>query len=256
MRKKYSVLPILTAAVLIVFPILAQAHYPWLNLQRYTLDAGRSANLTIGWGHAFPDDGFMKKDRLEELYILSSDGTKFNTEAKSELEFASVTPLEAGAYLVVGQQKGGYWTRTAMGGRSQSKAGLDNVINCSFSVNTMKAVLNVGNTGGKVDTVVGHHLEIMPLVNPITLKVNDYLLIRVLLNGKPYNGTFNATFAGFSSESDVFAYTAKTDGEGNGRLRILNRGLWLIKVEHQEPYPKLNTCDTRTYRAVLTFQVD
>ncbi|WP_031387185.1 DUF4198 domain-containing protein [Desulfonatronum thiodismutans] len=256
MNRKLLAWPALVAAALIFLPILAQAHYPWLNMQQYQLPENRTANLTIGWGHAFPYDGFMKQDRVEDLYILAPSGTKVDVEAKSELEFASVNPLESGAYLVVGQPKGGYWTRTATGGRSQPKSGLDNVIGCSFSVNTMKAVLNVGDADGNVDAVVGHPLEIVPLANPATLKTGGYLPIRVLLNDEPYNGFFNATYAGFSSESDVFAYTARTNADGEGRLRILNRGIWLIKVEHQEAYPDPGVCDTRTYRGVLTFEVD
>jgi len=256
MSKKHFVLSILVAAVLALLPVLAQAHYPWLNMQRYQLQENKTANLTIGWGHVFPHDEFLKQDRVEELYILAPDGSKIEIEAKSELEFASAKPLEPGSYLVVGKPKSRHWTRTATGGFPQPKTGLDNVISCSFSVNTMKAVLNVGDSSENVDRIVGHPLEIVPLVNPTTLRAGDYLPIRILLNGEPYHGFFNATYAGFSTEPDVFAYTARTNADGNGRLRILSQGIWLIYVEHQEPYHDLAVCDTRTYRGVLTFLVD
>ncbi|GAB6058508.1 DUF4198 domain-containing protein [Desulfonatronum parangueonense] len=251
---------VFASAVMLVLlaclPGTGLAHYPWINMQRYQIQEDRPANLTIGWGHAFPYDGFMGRDRVEELYILAPDGSKVEIDAKSELEFVSAQPLGAGAYLVSGEAVAGYRTRTTTGFVRESKAGLDNAINCSISFNTMKAVLNVGDAVGNVDAVVGHPFEIVPLANPATLKTGDYLPIRVLLNGEPYSGFFNATYAGFSSEPDVFAYTARTNAEGEGRLRILNRGIWLIKVEHQEPYPDLDVCDTRTYRGVLTFEVD
>ncbi|TVR01247.1 MAG: DUF4198 domain-containing protein [Desulfovibrionales bacterium] len=237
-------------------PVLCMAHYPWINMQSYQAREGRPANLTIGWGHVFPMDGFMSQDRIEELVILTPDGSKTEVEAKSDLEFASATSLAAGSHLVFGQPKSGYWTRTATGGRRQSKEDLDNVLGCSFSVNTMKAVLNVGDAVGAVDHAVGHPLEIIPMANPGTLRVGDYLPIRILLSGKPYSGFFHATHEGFSSQSDVFAYTARTDADGNGRLRLLNRGRWLVKVEHQEDYPDSNICDIRTYRGTLTFGVD
>jgi hypothetical protein len=184
--------------------------------------------------------------------------------------------LNAGHILIAGQPFAGYRTRTDTGYVRQPKTGLDNAIDCSITVNTMKSVLNVGDMGGalggtgshprnmksfckfgkRVDKIVGHPLEIVPLINPIALKVNDYLPFQVLQDGQPYTGFFTATYAGFSSEDDVFAYTAQTDEEGNGRLRILSRGIWLIKVESQEPYPDTSVCDTRKYRAVLTFHVD
>ena len=256
MTKKSTALSMSALVFLLCLPALVLAHYPWINMQNYQAREGRPANLTIGWGHAFPYDGFMKQDRIEELYILAPDGSKIEIEAASDLEFASTQPLGAGSYLVSGEAVSGYRTRTTTGYVRESKAGLDNAISCSISSNTMKAVFNVGNAEENVNTVVGHPMEILPLANPATLKVGDYLPIRVLLNGEPYNGFFNATYAGFSSESDVFAYTAKTNAEGEGRLRILNRGIWLIRVEHQEPYPDLDVCDTRTYRGVLTFEVD
>ncbi|GAB6057560.1 DUF4198 domain-containing protein [Desulfonatronum parangueonense] len=256
MSRKFIMLPILAAAVLVLLPVLAQAHYPWINMQRYQALPNSPVNLTIGWGHAFPYDEFLKQDRVEELYILAPGGTKIEIEAKSDLEFASVRPLRTGSYLVVGQPKSGYRTRTTTGYARGSKAGLDNAISCSISFNGMKSILNVGDADGNVDTVVGHPLEIVPLVNPATLKVNDYLPIRVMLNGEPYDGFFYATYAGFSTEEDVFAYTARTNANGEGRLRILSQGIWLIYVEQEGPYPDADVCDTRTFRGVLTFQVD
>ncbi|PTN38768.1 DUF4198 domain-containing protein [Desulfonatronum sp. SC1] len=256
MTKRRTAFSVSALVFLISLPVLCLAHYPWINMQRYQVQQNSPVNLTIGWGHAFPYDDFLKQDRLEELYLLAPDGTKVDIEAKSDLEFASVRPLRAGSYLVVGQPKSGYRTRTTTGYARRSKAELDNAISCSISFNGMKSVLNVGDADGNVDTVVGHPLEIVPLVNPETLKVNDYLPIRVVLNGEPFNGFFNATYAGFSTEEDVFAYTARTNTNGEGRLRILNQGIWLIYVEHQEPYPDLDMCDTRSYRGVLTFQVD
>lgn len=254
--KKNLLFSVIAVSIVLIFPVICRAHYPWLNLRQYTLEKSGTINLTIGWGHIFPGDGLMDSDRVDELYIIFSDGSRIDVEAKSEQEFASVLPVEKGAGMVAGQTKGGYWTRTTRGGHSRSKIGLESVIGCSFSVNTMKALFDVGSAGGKVDMVVGHPLEIIPLVNPATLEINDYMPIRILLNGKAFKGTFNATYAGFSMEENAFAYTAETNAEGHGRLPILSSGIWMIKVEHQEPYPDTEVCDTRTYRALLTFQVD
>lgn len=242
--------------LLLSLPVYALAHYPWINLQKYNLAADKEAKLTIGWGHTFPYEGFMNPDRLDEIFIFGADNAKISLNVENTLEFVSASSLKTGSYVVGAKSKSGYHTRTTQGSKRQSKEGLDGVISCSYSSNSMKSVLNVGQAAEKVDQVVGHPLEIIPLANPAALKVGDYLPIRVLLEGKPYEGYFYATYAGFSTRAEVFAYAAETDGGGQGELRILHPGTWLIKVEHKESYPDLNVCDTRVYRAALTFQID
>lgn len=257
MKKKCLALLSATVFVLVLAHGMAHAHFSWLNIQRYMMQENSNVALTAGWGHLFPFDGFLVQDHVEDLFVLAPDDSKIAMKATSELEFASEAPLaKAGTHIVAGQRKTGFYTKTTNGGMRQSKIGLDNVISCSLSTNSMKAIVTVGVAGGKADATVGHPLEIAPLADPANLKIGDYLPLRVLLNGQPHSTSFNATYAGFSMEPNVYAYAAKTDDEGKGRLRILAPGMWLIRVEYQEPYHDLNECDVRTYVATLTFQID
>ena len=174
----------------------------------------------------------------------------------SDLEFQPENNFsKPGSYLIVAKRKTGFYTKTTQGGKRQSKEGLKNVIKCSRSQMCMKAIINVGDGQGKVDSKVGHPLEIIPLANPAELKAGDYLPVQVLLHGKPYNDKIFATYMGFSTEKDVFAYTSKTDRQGKGRIRILQPGVWMIKVEHQQPYPDQDVCDVESFIATLTLEV-
>jgi len=85
---------------------------------------------------------------------------------------------------------------------------------------SMKAILSVGEEQGAVDSKVGHPLEIIPMANPAELSAGDYLPIQLLLHGKPYKGKIFATYMGFSTEKDVFAYTSKTDRQGRGQVSV------------------------------------
>jgi uncharacterized GH25 family protein len=258
-KKSYlSIAPFIGALLLatLILPLAAYAHYPWINLTDYTPDKGAALNLTIGWGHHYPLDGFLKEDALESITLIGpgKDAPKiFHT---SEVELKSETSLsQEGTYLVAAQRKAGFYTKTAQGGKSVSKKGLNDVIACSYSLMCMKAVANVGK-GTQADTVVGHPIEIIPLQNPANLKAGDYLPIRVLFDGKPYSGDVFATYMGFSTDKNTFAYATTTDKKGHGRIRILQQGIWLIKVAHTIPFPDPNECDVRSYVATLTLEVE
>jgi uncharacterized GH25 family protein len=235
----------------------ARAHFPWINLEDGLIETGQTLGWTIGWGHRFPLAGFMAKDEVEEMAILGPNGAGKKTAASnSELQFKSAEALsQPGAYIVAVTRKAGFYTKTTEGGKRQSKKGLQNVIKCSRSHSCMKAIANVGQSDGKVDTTVGHPIEIIPLANPADLRPGDYLPIRVLLKGQPFSTTFHATYSGFSNENGVFAYTANTDKKGLGKLRILAPGAWLIKVDYEEPFKDPKECDVESYLGTLTFEV-
>jgi len=255
---KRSLFAVCTVFFLLVCTALsAHAHFPWINLEDGAIATGKELKWSVGWGHRFPLAGFMKGEDVAEMLVLGPDGnTKIEAASASELEFKSSQGLsKPGAYIVAGKRKVGFYTRTTEGSKSQSKKGLSNVISCSRSNSFMKSIANVDTATGKVDTVVGHAMEIVPLVNPASLRVGDYLPIRVMLKGKPYNGEFLASYGGLSTENGVFAYAAGTDKEGLGKVRILHSGVWLIKVDFKEPFADLSECDVESYMANLTFEV-
>lgn len=249
-----SLTTVLITALLAAIP--AYAHFPWINLEDAAIDTGKHLTWTIGWGHRFPMAGFMKGEEVENMIVLGPGGAKTSATSLSELQFQSPEALaQPGAYIVAVTRKGGFYTKTTEGGKRQSKKGLENALRCSRSNSGMKAIANVGGADGKVDLVAGHPMEIVPLANPAGLRVGDFLPFQVLLKGKPYNGDFLATYAGFSTEQNVFAYAARTDKNGMGKVKILAAGAWLIKVDYEEPYADPSECDVESFGATCTFEV-
>ena len=240
----------------LILPLSAHAHFPWVNLVDYTPDKGAALNLIIGWGHHYPVDGFLKKDALADIALIGPDNNTPKIIYTSEAELQSETSLSReGTYIVAAQRKAGFYTKTAHGGKPVSKKGLNDAIRCSYSHMCMKAVANVGK-GGRADMLVGQPIEIIPLENPGNLRAGDYLPIRVVADGKPYNGDVFATYAGFSTEKDTFAYATKTDKKGEARIKILQSGIWLVKVTHEIPYTNPEECDFQSYVGTLTFMVE
>lgn len=233
----------------------AFAHFPWINLSNYAPAKGAKIKGTIGWGHLFPYDGFMQQDQLKSLQLAGPQ-----TEAPS-LGFSSVLEWETdegvnaeGGYIIYAERNPGFYTKTTKGGKSVSKQGLEDVISCSYSHKSMKAVANSG-APGDISKPVGLPLEIIPMDNPATLKVGDYLNIQILLDGKPYRGEIYGTYAGFSTDNGTFAYVTSTNKEGYGRIRMLHPGTWLLKTSVETDYSDKNECDKEVFFTSLTFAI-
>lgn len=260
MKKQKKMLRVTIVCIFLVVLLLAavpaHAHFPWVNLTDYNPEKGSNLKFTLGWGHHYPIDGFLKKDNIETLTIISPERKKQTVEYTSEVEMQSGNTLSTdGVYIVAAVRKAGYYTKTAQGGVSEPKTGLKNVLRCSYSHMCMKAIASVGKEG-KADKVVGHPIEIIALENPAKLRAGNYMPIQVLVNGKPYSGNVFATYVGFSTEANTFAYATTADKKGHARIRILQPGIWLIKVSHEVPYSDISKCDVESYVATLTFAVE
>ncbi|MBW2023474.1 MAG: DUF4198 domain-containing protein [Deltaproteobacteria bacterium] len=234
----------------------AYAHYPWLNVSNYAPEPGESIRMTIGWGHRYPLDGFLNGDALEGIYILGPGGEKKNLISTSDIEFQSEEAIsKPGAYIVAAKRKDGFYTKTTQGGKRCSKRGLKNVIKCYYSHMCMKAIVNVGEAKGRVDTRIGHPMEIIPLMNPGKLRQGDYLPVQVLVKGKPFKGMIYATYVGFSTQRNTFAYATATDRSGRAKIKLIHSGIWMIKANKELAYPDATECDVESFVATLTFEV-
>lgn len=230
-----------------------QAHYPWLMASSYTPNEGRSATAYIGWGHNFPFEGFLAKDRIQGVEIILPDGKRQPLEAGDGNGYTT-TSLKAGTHVLLASQTGGYRTRTTEGAKREPKQGLSGIIECRFSTNSMKSILTVGNGDGPYSTSFNQPLEIIPLSNPAELKIGDYMDVQVLVRDEPYEGMVFATYGDFSSEG-AYAYTVEADNEGKASIRILHTGNWLVRTTVRQPYPDPEVCDVESYTTTLTFSI-
>ena len=223
MNKKSNISLLTLLPCICIFAVISlstpvYAHYPWINITDYTPISGETIRMTIGWGHRYPLAGFLKETDLEKISIFGPGRNKIDIISSSALEFQSAEAItEQGVYIVAAKRKTGFYTKTTEGGKRCSKKGVKNVIKCFHSEMCAKAVVNVGNGKGKADTRIGHPFEIIPLANPADLREGDYLPVQVLLKGKPFKEEIYATYVGFSTEKNTFAYVAKTNAKGKGK---------------------------------------
>jgi uncharacterized GH25 family protein len=235
----------------------AFAHYAWINADNYSLNTGAAPKINIGFGHTYPLGTFLQQDGVKEMTLVDPSGKKNPLKAANVIEYEPEEALsEPGVYTVAADRNPTFYTKTTDGWKTQSKEGLKHVLRCVLTHKSAKGLLTVEGENATIPkTVVDHALEIIPQANPASLKAGDYFPVQLLLRGKPYKSKIFATYMGFSTEEDVFAYTAPTDKDGMGKIRILQPGIWLIKAAYEEPYADTTICDKESFVATLTLEV-
>lgn len=260
-KKTLSIVGLVVALSLAVFSSAAFACWPWFNLTDYTMEPGGKATFYMALGHRFPlGHSFISYDKtawasIDKLYMLSQDGAKRKVQqrvledgTRAQVQFETIDKLKPGTHLLVLETK-----------KIFRKPGTYGAKKSSLNRMWAKAIVNVGESRGHAfSKPLGHGLEIVPLKDPTDLRANDYLPVKILLNGEPLKRTWIlATYMGFSPDPDVFAHTAKSSKDGTGEIRILQPGIWRIRVDHKGPAPdpKKIGAETLDYRATLTFEV-
>jgi len=263
--------PLVFPLIEIIFlsiPLLMQAHTMWLNVSDFSPyfypEYGAKTKVYFGWGHHYPVDDFLSPEELEEFSLVELDGKNVKLTPNPVGFLATEIHMkESGGYIVSAITKPGFYTmyfkKGEMHHKTGSKRGVNGVIIVSLYYQQFaKALISAGERGDDVfSKPIGHKLEIIPLKNPYTVKVGDYLPVKVLFDSKPamFINVYG-TYSGFSTDDD-YAYATSTDMEGIAKIRIIHWGNWLLKTEKKFPAPKeMNEeCDEMHYTATLTFKI-
>lgn len=242
----------------------ASAHFLWVNAKDLTPSANRYLKFSIGWGHGFYNPVgsiLLNGKKIKEFYMLTSQGQKVQIKGINPLQFKTESRIPQGTHLVVISRNEDFYTKFKVKNKTKkvhaSKKGLKNVIESRFIGMYAKAIVNSGKakkTSPVLSKKIGHRLEIVPLTDPAKLKPGDYMKFKLLFNGKPLGEAFNSTYLGFS-EDQAWAYSARTNSQGLGKVRLLKPGIWVIRVNHKEKYPNTGVCDIYSLTASLVFEI-
>lgn len=245
----------------ILFPNTLFAHYLTVNADNYHPKTGETVTISLGMAHHFPADNSCAVDKMDQIYILGPDGKKKLLEMKGQGEENLVAPISVtfdtpGTYLVVAEKKKGFVSKTVDGYKYKSKKELEDVIASYWSEGNAKAVINVQSPAGEAfKKTPDCRYQVVLDNDPGGLKKGEYLEAQVMYDGKPHNTTVFATYEGFAEESDTFAYTTPVKGEKPARIRILQPGKWLVKVQDKFPYENTEDADQYSFTSSLTFEV-
>jgi hypothetical protein len=102
----------------------------------------------------------------------------------------------------------------------------------------------------------GYKIEIIPLQNPCTRKINSDFDVQVLYQGKPLpDHRIMATYDSYSTLPEEYSQVTKTDQNGIARFRITHKGLWLIRTNQMLPLENHAEADWQSFWANFTFEV-
>ncbi len=176
-------------------------------------------------------------------YLAS--GEKRDSKILHQAKNALVEPAPDAVALTVTLDNG-IWTKGPDGKSvNKPKSQVTGAQSASRSVKINTTILK----SGAAPKPTGQGLEIVALVDPLTLKMGDDLPVQVFADGKPLAGV--PLYVDYVN--DGHAKSNKTDADGKVTLFVRNDGLNVIGVSHAKNTPDNAEIDQVSYFATLSF---
>jgi uncharacterized GH25 family protein len=157
-------------------------------------------------------------------------------------------PKDETMVLVAGSYDNGFWSQKP--DEKWVNLPKSEVEGAKKSGRYMKYNTSILSGDYKAGTVIDAPLEIVALINPLTLQQGDTLPIQVYANGKPV-ADVEVAAEYVTDEKTV----VKTDKDGKAEITIRNNGLNVLATETTGPNENPEKADNFTKFATLSFTV-
>ncbi|XPV77428.1 MAG: DUF4198 domain-containing protein [Desulfovibrio sp.] len=260
MKKIYLFMCLCALVMGLALPAVSAAHEFIVKPTKFGAEAGTKVPYNVISAHVFMVTEEMEPAQFVKTFLTTESGTEelnFVPNEKGMTLDGSYEQPE-GRAILSGHREGVVWTQTTTGWKQASKKGLKGVIKSGKYEKFCKTYLassGSNKSGVAFDKSLGHKLEIIPMNDPYGLNVGDELEVKVLLDGKPVViDQVLATYDGFSTQPNTYAYYTETYGKGQAKVKISKAGKWMVRVQYiidqaTEDY------DTHVLRSVLVFDV-
>ncbi len=221
-----------------LFSQSALAHHAWVEKE--------GDRYIIAWGHPpkiSPYDPANVQD-IKGFGINGGEVALKRMDEKEKVYLSSNSPVS----MICLSLKGNFLVSTPEGKKRLTKkeaqqAGLQ-VIDSFYSSQSAKSVFAYS---AAVTNPAGMKMEIIPLKNPLALKPNEALPVRVLFEGKPIEGA--AIQVG--DHKDV----GKTDKNGEYSVQLTGKGMQAVLAQHKVSTKDSPDADYISYLTALTFEM-
>jgi uncharacterized GH25 family protein len=236
----------------------AHAHEFIVTPSAASVKAGAPLTVSVISSHVFMKGEELEKTEDVRVGVLTpADGKRekvaVRPDEKNLIHAGTVSAPTDGTFLVIGKRAGQIWANTPEGDKQVPKKA-PGMTNARLIEKFDKTLVNLSPSDDGYKTLIGDRLEIVPLTNPATVKVGDEIAVRVVFDKQPLTAPVFATYDGFSTEENTYAYYTEGRDDGTAKVKITHPGLWMVRVEHKTP-EKTETHDTYVARAVLVFAV-
>lgn len=236
----------------------ANAHEIVLKPLKLHLESGEKARFSVISCHEFMISEEMESP--ENVQVAMVKGSKRVPvklhQNPSLLTLDGVAEFNKEGYCVIAaHRKGMIWTRTTQGSKQVGKREAKNATGPSKKYEKFcKTLVKYGSSDAGFDAVINDKLEIVPMVAPGSVKIGSDMAFKVLYDGKPLSTTVYATYDGFSSNRNTYAYYTTCNADGIAKVKITSPGVWMVRVENSvEKNDK--DFDIHVMRALLVFEV-
>ena len=266
---KKSTFVLSTFFILILVSSILFAHDLWLIPQKFRVSPAENLTVSANTGMDFPKSlSAITPDRIDQFVLMGkdkrSDLENFSTVGNSLI--VDCTLKNAGTYVIAAALKAKEIQLTAKEFNEyllhdglpniyelRKKEGILDKDAIEYYSKYPKTIVQVGDALDDTPTrPLGLAIEIVPRVNPYSLKLGDDLKVLVLFGGKALPDLDLAW--SYPGRGEEFAGSTKTDKNGEAIVPLVKAGPYVIRLTHME-WVKKQTHEWESYWASLTFEV-
>jgi len=224
------------ALAVLLAPNVGHAHGTWL--------AKRAGAWMVVLGEG-ADDQAYDTGKVKKITAYSKDSTPSQMDAEARQGYVTVNPPQDAVILVV-EFDHGYWAKGA-DGKSVNKS-MKEVPGAKAGSKNLKYNVAYLDAGVKPQAFAELPIQIVPLVNPASLKQGEELEVQVLYLGKPLADTAVIVDVVGDLDNEI-----RTDADGKATVPVRNMSLNVIGVEPSFPLEGNDMATTIGYFATISF---
>ena len=251
-------------------PVASYGHSLYIQSSRYLVHEGKRSPLFFCYGHHFPVDDGVRAKKLKSVRVYTPAGEIREVAIRDETSLHSymVEYDMPGTYVLTAETNPGYYTvyidkkgreRQTIKSKSAIIDKAKEVKKSLYSKQYAKTYVVCQTASENFPARIGLPLELVPADDISVLKSGQDLELRVYYNGKPYTGqgTWDATYSGFSTESEDNFYPKTTVSGDTVRIPVPHPGRWFVRyfIKIDATGKDLEKFTRMKHTATLVFQI-
>ncbi len=263
---RFSIWGIIALLVQCLFAGHAAAHSLFIQSGRFQVNQGKASPLFFCYGHHFPVDDAIQREKLAYVRVVAPDQSKSDVALRPGRSLHSylITYKEPGTYVLAAETVPGYFAMylDKKGRQRHSLKPLSAFVDDAQEVRASmrssqwaKAYVFSEKASEPAPGPLGLPLELVPAANLAELKEGDNLAFQVYAHKKPYSGegVWDATYMGFSTEPEDMYIPQTKSADGRFTVPVDHAGRWFVRFFTKNPAPAAAAGEYLTEKQTTTF---
>ncbi|NQS71385.1 MAG: DUF4198 domain-containing protein [Desulfobulbaceae bacterium] len=243
-----------------------RAHSLFIQSGRFQVDPGKSSPLFFCYGHHFPVDDAIQREKLAYVRVIAPDQSSTDVTLRNERSLHSylIKYEEPGTYVLTAETVPGYFAmyldkkgrqRHSLKPLSAFADDAEEVRSSMRSSQWTKAYVFSEKPSEPAPGPLGLPLELVPAANLAELKEGDSLTFQVYAHKKPYSGegVWDATYMGFSTEPEDMYIPQTKSVDGGFTVPVDHAGRWFVRFFTKNPAPAAAAGEYLTEKQTTSF---